>query len=787
MKLFRLTLPLVLLLAAACGLNNTMYNARKYFKAAQERPLNANGRPNNQAVQEYTKAIQKCGIILSRKNRSRITDDALFLMARALYYKGNSAFQAKDQFEALIKGFADSRFYGESHIYLARVYREINRPDDARRLLEQFILDPDQFDLHPRALLTLAEFDIADLDYAKAQFWLQRIIDNYPKSREFREAYSLFGKNYYIQKDYQASLREYEKIAENRLIPKLQRLEALYYVALNQFQLGAYNDSWKNVQRLLNDEARPEQLSRIRVLKARLQFARGDLEGGVAEIGDISKSYPRTQSSAEAKYYLGEHYFLQAHDPDQAAAAYNAVRVEFPGSELAEPAQRKAAAIAQLKTNTGLDPLVNLQQFVDYHITAAENYLNSFALPDSALSMYQRVIDYRDSLQAWHSELSVRIAAQQATVDSLEAELALLPPAPAPMPEIPYLPEAQVHDGTVGPDSLAGEAPDFVTEPDSLDLLEIPEQSESLVTDSLAVAAAADSLDLPEQETPPGEDTRRNELEQQLSNLQAQLDADIVRQTQIGDLLPGYDSEILPLALFSQASIHSHAGLDNVDLLAIHQRMLAEFPGNKYTNALTDMLNGETVRLIDPVEEAQEKRLDQALGLYETEPDSMLVLLTELKDSDFSGIRLRSNFRLGWFYTFQRPDTTQAKAYLDETLKLQPSGEYADLIGRFYTGDRFRLNTFDALVDSLAAVDAADSLSAPADSLPAELEPPETEELPDPELETPAPEPAPETHMEQPEKKEEILIEPEAIPLPPVETEPGESTPPPDTESQTTQ
>ena len=59
-----LALGLLLIILVACGIDNTMYNAQNYFKSAQARPLNANGRPTPQAVADYTKTIQK-----STKNR----------------------------------------------------------------------------------------------------------------------------------------------------------------------------------------------------------------------------------------------------------------------------------------------------------------------------------------------------------------------------------------------------------------------------------------------------------------------------------------------------------------------------------------------------------------------------------------------------------------------------------------------------------------------------------------------------------------------------------------------
>lgn len=730
MKILRPLVLLIPLVLFSCGLNNTMYNARKYFKSAQDRPLNANGRPSSQAVDEYTKAIKKCGIILSQKNTSRNTDDALFLMARALYYKGNSAFQAKDQFENLIKGFPDSRYYGEAHIYLAKVLRDINRPEDARALLEQFIRDPNQIKLHPRALLTLAEFNIADKDYNGAQYWLRKIIDGYPKAKEYKEAFLLFGKNYYVQKDYVSSLQEFEKITQSRLIPKLLKLEAQYYVALNQFQLGQYDKSWRNVQKLLNDDSRPEQLSQIRVLQARLLFARDEAEKGIAESDQISKDYPRTQSSAEAQFNLGEYYFYQAGDLDKAATAYNRVRTEFPTSTFSELSQQKATAITQLKQNANLNAEQNLQEYVDYHITAAENYLNSFALPDSALLMYQRIIDARDSLRAERDSLSASVLLHHAEIDSLNSQISLLPEPPAP-------------DSLAAPDSLKTQAlpaeSDTLAISDSLQTINEPREELPAVADSLDLSlipeeegtpAPSDSLDLslkPEEEgssappdslaqatqveKEPDPAEQRRSLEQRLSTVQSQLKAAEESLANLEEILARFDNELVPLSLFSQASIYSKAESDSLRVLALFEKMQTDFPGNKYTKALGAMINGDTIRLIDPLQESQEISLDRAFGLFETQPDSMAVILDSLAASTYSDIRLKSNFRLGWFYTFEQPDTLRAKPYLEEVLKLQKSGDYASLTTRFFDGSRFKLNRFEELVDSLAAAKAkADSL-----------------------------------------------------------------------------
>ncbi|HPH60610.1 MAG TPA: tetratricopeptide repeat protein [Candidatus Syntrophosphaera sp.] len=790
----RKIVPLFLLAfaLASCIQVNTLYNARKYFAAAQARPLNANGRPNNQAVEEYTKTIQKCGIILSNETRDSRSDDALFLMARALYYKGNSAFQAKDQFESLIKGWPDSPFFGEAHIYLARVLRDINRKEEAVKVLQEFILDPQHKKLHPRALLTLAEFNIADKDYLQAQYWLGRIITDYPKSSEYREAFFIYGQNYFIQQDYQAALEEFQKIAKDGRIPQAMKLDARYYVALNQFLLGDHEQSRKTLQKLLKDELRPEKISQARVLQARLMLARGDAEQGLAEIEDISKVYPRTLSSAEAQYRLGEHFFYQAMDLEKAGTAYNKVRTEFANSELAEPGQQKATAVNQLKARVSFDPTVNLQQFVDYHISAAENYFNVFSLPDSALLMYQRIIDSRDSLVTLRDSVAVELAPKQGRVDSLSVALAALPEPVMPDSTVVIadslavaadslavadslnLAETEIiKDLEAGADSLliTELAPDLETVADSLNLAEteIIKDVEA-GADSLAITELApdpdtvtDSLDIPESAPDPEE--QRRQLQQQLTSAETELKQAQDRLQALDTLLQRYDRELIPLALFSQANIHSRTGPDRPRMEAIYADMLARFPNNKYTNALEDLLAGETVRLVDPAEEAQELLLDRAFGLAESAPDSMLVILNELAASDYLPISLKANYRLGWYHTFELPDTTAARPYLDKVLELERGSEYASVTSRFYDGSKFKLHKFDELVDSLAV---ADSLQALADSTAA------ADSLKPFEGGTPEPEPEPEI------KPQEDLLEPEQAGEGGAGTEPLPSEPDPD-------
>ncbi|MDI9525049.1 MAG: hypothetical protein QM218_06095, partial [Candidatus Cloacimonadota bacterium] len=472
--------------------------------------------------------------------------------------------------------------------------------------------------------------------------------------------------------------------------------------------------------------------------------------------------------------------FYELRDLDKAGTAYNKVRTEFSNSELAEPGQQKATAVTQLKTKPGFDPTNNLQQFVDYHITAAENYFSVFSLPDSALLMYQRIIDSRDSLQTLRDSLAVKLDAKQSLADSLGQALAALPEPVLPdSTEVEADSLAVANDAPMVADSLSipglemelSDSADSLgtvdtmtfaeTEADSLRIEEFEPGQEAL-PDSLGLPdmdpelyAEADSLGLPEldlevpaeadslagideQEKAPDPEEQRRQLQQRFSAAETDLNQTRDRLEAMDALFVRYDRELTPMALFSQANIHSRTGPDRPRMEEIYSDMLTHFPNNKYTNAMDDLLAGETVRLIDPDEEAQELLLDRAFGMAESEPDSMLVILNELAASDYLPISLKANYRLGWFHTFEVPDTTAAKPYLDKVLELERTGEYGSMTSRFYDGRNFKLRSGDELPDSLAVADSLQALAdstAVADSLkPADGQEQEPEPQAEPEI-----------------------------------------------------
>ena len=787
MKYIRLIIILIVSLSVVACNVNTMYNARNYYKSAQNRPLNSNGKPSVQAVDDYTKAIKKCGIIISERKKGSQLDDAVFLMAKALYYKGNSAFQAKDQFNNLINGFPDSPFVPESHLFLARIMRELNQPKDAERKLEEFITNPRFRKDHPKALLLMTDFAIQDKDYIKAQYWLERIIRDYSKTKEFRQAYFLFGKNYYEQKNYKASLEAFEKMEGSRGIDKAMKLDTRYYIALNQLELGALDKAWRSTSSLLRAETRPEKLPTIRLLKVRILFAKGETADAEKEIQDITKLYPRTESSAAAYYYLAEHQYYTLGNHALAAGTYSRVRSEFPSTPFATISQSKAAAVNNVAPRANLNSETGLKQFLDYHYQAAESFLSQLSQPDSAIAIYRKVVAQRDTLDAKRQILQSQIDERTNAIDSLR--IAIVMERSKSMADSIIYVEPEVSDSLYyAPDSLDL----YIDEADSLEhssdnesdslsvsgfeYMQTTEEDQELhawfedaVVDIDSTSIAPDSIMIATSEQE--EDSIVAEFEDEADTKDEPIDSEAVVAMQqeiiaiesqirdirnkiksLNDIIMQFDTEIVPFCLFAIGSVLKDKYPDSPENSHIIVTMQTDFPENKYTRALRALQSGQPVRIIDPLEEREEARLDSLFGMIESNPEQAVSGLEEMRSSGYSRLKLAATFRLGWYYSFEAVDTTRAKPYLKEVMETSGAGDYITLTRRFYDGRKFLLRDIPkadsisvtplpTLPDSLMSTQA----KSESDSLDTEIEQqesePDTEPLTKPD--SPPTEPSP--------------------------------------------
>lgn len=659
-KVFSRFVSTVLILAiwsiVGCSYDNTLYNAKKYYYSAQKKPLNQNDKPSPQAIDEYTKTIRKCGYILTERKNSSEVDDALYFLAMSLYHKGNSFFQAKDQFLNLIRNFPDSPYTPQAFLYLAKTYRQINEPKESENLLTNYIIQPERNQWHPAAIALLADFSIQDKDFIKARYWLEKLMSQYPKSKEGREASFLLGKNYLEQKDYINSILFFNKTLETRGISTSVKNDSRYLLAVNYMLLNNYAKSLSLLKKLLKEENRQEKIPLINLLLARNLINSNNEIEATDIFQSIIKSNSRTVLSAEAYYWMAEYYYYQQRDIQKAIDMYNKSKIESNTFSLFNDANRKQASLLKINQNANIQFENDPQFYIDTKLSIAEDLFTIFNKPDSAFSIIEGISRIPLSLQSKLDSLSIVKNNINIKLDSL--------------------------------DFISG----LQQEPSSIKL----DNNDSLRTDDVIKDTSDNSVSSKSQTRNVKNDVTYNNLSNELQFIEQ----DVLKTNALLNLVT---DTYIPYSLFYKASIIYKSDKTSAIITDTYNLMNEIYPHNKYTKALKQIIEGKPVRLINYEAEKDEIEYDKALSDITDSPDSSLVILNRFAKSVDHILCTQANFRLGWYYTFENPDTTLAKTYYDNVLKKDRISDYAKLILRFYNGSRFinRSDQQDSLLQDI--------------------------------------------------------------------------------------
>jgi TolA-binding protein len=397
---------ILVLILSGCVYYNTFFNAKKYFRLAQETPLR-NERPTSQAKANYTKSIQRCAYIIEEYPSSKWVDDALFLLGRCFFYRGNNYRQAIETFEELIDKFPASEFVPEAHIYIAKSNYALRNYVKAKSQLQEFVSNSAFAKHHPEALLLISNYYMDENNPVKAQEFLQTIIDNFPKSEEYQEAFLLQAKTYQEVAEYEKSNQILNQILQAR-VDKNLKLKARYLIAQNHLDQKNYETAIDIADKLVHEQYTETDRAQTKLILARSYAGFQEYEKAKDLFLLIVHENPRTEISAEAYYYLAEMLFHDLKNYSEAIEYYNSVRQEYSASEYVSDAITKSAIasqIVQYRTDTQNIDVVNLsnQQF-----KLAEYFIFELDFPDSALVIYDEIIENKAFLQTTLDSLETR-------------------------------------------------------------------------------------------------------------------------------------------------------------------------------------------------------------------------------------------------------------------------------------------------------------------------------------------------------------------------------------------
>ena len=416
----RSVIAFLILIAAlsGCVYYNTFFNAEKYFASAQEIELKDDGRPTASAIQKYNKAIKKCGIVLTDYKESDYADDALFMLASSLYYIGRNYTQSIEKFEDLIKFYPESEFIPDAKIYIARANYKFRRKELAYELLVEYLQQDEYKKHHSKALQQLADYHLQDENYVEADYYLNQIIEKFPKSDEYDNAFFMKGKARHEAGNYEQSNEVFLALQKSS-VPRNLKFDARYYIALNYMLLEEYKLSRKYSNKLLKDEYRENSISRVQLVKARSLAKTDESEDAIQLFNSIILDNKRSKLSAEAAFYLGNHYFEELQNYEEAIKSYNNVKSEYSQSEHMEKSISRSAVASQIiqynnpNSDLGVEELV-LQQF-----KLGEFYIEALSMPDSALMVYDHIIDQENVFILKLDTLKLELNSIQTIIDSI--------------------------------------------------------------------------------------------------------------------------------------------------------------------------------------------------------------------------------------------------------------------------------------------------------------------------------------------------------------------------------
>ena len=610
---------------SSCAYFNTFYNAKKMFREAQKIELDDKGRAKPNAVQKYNNAIKKCGVILTEYKDSKWADDALFLLARCLYYTGTNYIQTIEKLDDLIKFYPESKFIPEAYIYRAKAKYEFNKKEEAFSELNDYINNPDFVDYYAKAMKVLADFYLEEENYVKAQSNLQTIITRFPKSDLFADAYFASGKTYHESENYEQSNAVFFPLLKSRVAKKL-KLNARYYIIQNYLELEEFQKAYNTSLELLKKEYRTDRIPDAQILKARSLAGVGKYEDSIELFLNLIETNKKSRISAEASYYLAETYFIQLQDYEKAIEYYNNVKTEYNRSEYVEDSISRSAVASQIIQYNNPDYSIPVEDLVNQQFKLAEFYIDVLEQPDSALSVYNNIIEQDIILKT--------------QLDSLYSALEQL--------------------------ENVEESPDHAFE-DSLAII-----SDSLYTVSDSLPELNDSLAVKQ-------DSLHLDPKTEITN----------RITKIEENIKKYENDFIPKAIYIKVWIYLKILNDQENAQSEFEILKNTLPDNKYTYAADMLLQGKDYELISYTEKSEFEEYEQAISQLESDPIHTVKALKEIIKNREHNFYLKSLYTLGYLNYFLLNDSLEAKKYFNILLNQDVDNEYKDNLDRFYSGSHF--------------------------------------------------------------------------------------------------
>jgi len=377
--------------AASCAYFNLFYNAKKEYKEAQKAPRTADGGVNRPTLDIYDRVIEKCQMLITNYPDSKHVDDAVLLMGKAFYEKGEYDL-AITKFEELQSNFPASELNEEGQLYLAKSHVAEEARTEAVGILKALVQARPNSRFSDEILFLLGTSSIHVGNESEAVQYLELLAKKHPQT-EFRLDADLEMADLYAEREeYDKALVIYEKLSDVKLSDE-NSIRYLEKFAVVYVRMGDYAAALKVLDRLRRFVLGDEIMASEMLLESEAYAGMDSLAKAIDTYGSVSARFPRSKFSAEAHYRMGLIYQERLDSLDLARSNYDEVPAQYANSPYAEDAVRRSVSInrlQQLKASLGEGGAASKAE-VKFELAETELFqLNNY---EKALINYEQVLD----------------------------------------------------------------------------------------------------------------------------------------------------------------------------------------------------------------------------------------------------------------------------------------------------------------------------------------------------------------------------------------------------------
>jgi TolA-binding protein len=375
-----------------CAYFNTLYNARLKFREAQEILERSDPERKTITKQEetlYTESFEKAAKVVKYHPDSRWVDDALLLMGKASFEKGDYS-TALRKFEEILVFFPDSKLVGEAHLNKGRSLIATREFAEAREALTRAAAI-DRKDLRDDVVYFLGLVHYEQENREKALESFTEVVERHRKSPWFADAGMKAGEISESQGDPGLATSFYERVRARGRTP-----EERYRGGMRKGEVLLAHGEFERAKTTFHDVSRrstnEDDQAHALVMKGRAAAAAGDNKEATRTYDEVIEKFPRSEAAGEAQLAIAS---IQdgAGDLVKAKELYELVKDQGTGHPAWQEASSRISKIQRVLDLREEIAAEDVEEKEHKRYLLAEQLLEKIGDVDAALSEYESLAD----------------------------------------------------------------------------------------------------------------------------------------------------------------------------------------------------------------------------------------------------------------------------------------------------------------------------------------------------------------------------------------------------------